>query len=152
MGAPFVPTPKKIIRKALKTAHLKKNEKLYDLGCGTGRVLVIGAKEFGAKVTGVEYSIPLFALAKINLLLHKIKNGKIYRKDFFKENIKLNNADVVFLFLTPKAFPKLKGKFERELKPGTRIIAYSSPLLFWEPTETVFTPNPKIKIYLYIKR
>ncbi len=59
-GAPFVPTQKSVIRKALKLAHLKPGETLYDLGAGTGRVLVIGAKEFNAKVVGFEFSLLLF--------------------------------------------------------------------------------------------
>lgn len=151
MGAPFVPTSKKIIRMALKLADLKPKEKLYDLGSGTGRVLIIGEKEFGANVVGVEYSTPLFILSKINLFAHRIKNGKIYKKDFFQEDIKLNDADVIFLFLTPKAFPKLKENFEKEIKSGTRIVVYSSPLLFWQPIKTITISNSKSHIFLYRK-
>lgn len=153
MGAPFLPTSKKIIRLALMSANLRPEENLYDLGSGTGRVLIIGAKEFGANVVGVEYSTPLFVLSKINLFLHKIKNRKIYKEDFFESNIKLNKADVVYLFLTPKAFPKLKEKFEKELKSGTRIITFSSPLLFWQPKEVIPLAENKNRssLYLYVK-
>ncbi|MDI6883512.1 MAG: methyltransferase domain-containing protein [Patescibacteria group bacterium] len=149
IGAPFLPTPKRAIRKALKIANLKPNEKLYDLGSGTGRVLIIAAKEFGAKVVGFEYSRPLFFLSKLNLFLHGIKNGKIYRKNFFQAD--LRESDVVFLFLTPKAFPKLKDKFIQELKPGARIITFSSPLLFWQPQNVISLPGIKGKLYLYSK-
>lgn len=149
IGAPFSLAPKRAIRKGLKLAKLKPNEKLYDLGSGTGRVLIIGAKEFGAKVTGFEYSIPFFCLSKLNLFLHRIKNVNIYRNNFFNANLK--KADVIFLFLTPKAFPKLKDKFIQELRPGTRIVCYSSPLLFWKPQKIVSLPNIKGKLYLYLR-
>jgi len=153
-GAPFLPTPKSIIRKALKSANLKQGEKLYDLGCGTGRVLIIGVKEFGADATGIEYSTPLFILSKINLFLHKIKKGRVYKKDFLETNIKLSEADVVFMFLTPKAFPKLKDKFNKNLKTGTRVITFSSPLLFWQPEKIIPLKERKNKInlYLYVKK
>ena len=147
-GAPFLPAPQKTIRRALKLANLKPNENLYDLGSGTGKVLIIAAKEFGAKATGFEYSTPLFILSKINLFLKKIKNANVRREDFYKAD--LRSADVIFLFLTPRAFPKLKEKFERELKSGARIVCYSSPLLFWEPEKIIPSGDPKIKIYLYI--
>jgi SAM-dependent methyltransferase len=151
IGAPFVPTPKSIIRKALRLADLKPNEKLCDLGSGTGRVLITAAKEFGARVIGFEYSLPLFYLSKINLFLNKIKNGVVYRKNFYEANI--SDADVVFLFLTPRAFRKLEDKFNKELKPGTRVVTFSSPLLFWKPKEIIPLPerNGKINLYLYVK-
>lgn len=148
-GAPFVPTPKKVIRAGLKLARLKSKEKLYDLGSGTGRVLIIGAKEFGAQVIGFEYSKPLFLLSKINLFLHKIKQVRVYRKSFFEANLK--DADVIFMFLTPKAFLKLEKKFLEEIKIGTRIIVFSSPLLFWEPREIISVPGIKAKLYLYTR-
>ena len=152
IGAPFLPTSKKVIRKALKLADLKPGEKLYDLGSGTGKVLIVGAREFGADVMGMEYSTPLFILSRINLFIHRIKNGKVYKKDFFKNDRKLNEADVIYLFLTPKAFPKLKDKFKKELKIGTRIVVYSSPLLFWQPVKSITIEKTKIKIFLYIKK
>ena len=148
-GGPFVPTPKKVVKAGLKLARLKPKEKLYDLGSGTGKVLIIGAKEFGAQVIGFEYSKPLFLLSKINLFLHKIKQARVYRKSFFEANLK--DADVIFMFLTPKALLKLKKKFLEEVRLGTRIIVFSSPLLFWEPKEIVSVPGIKAKLYLYIR-
>jgi len=151
VGAPFLPTPKPIIRKALKLVDLKPNEKLYDLGSGTGRVLVIASKEFGVKTVGFEYSIPLFCISKINLFIHRVKDNTLYRKDFYEADIR--DADVIFLFLTPKAFKKLEDKFNKELKKGTRIVTFSSPLLFWKPKEVIssFDKEKNIKIYLYTK-
>ncbi len=146
-GAPFVPTPKSIIRKALKFANLKPGESLYDLGSGTGKVLVIGAKEFGAKVVGFEFSAFLFLISKLNFFFHRIK-GNIYCQDFFKAN--LSNADVIFLFLTPRILAKLEEKFAKELKPGTRIVSFSSPLSSWKPSQTIPLLERKNKINLYL--
>lgn len=146
-GVPFVPTQKSIIRKALKFANLKAGETLYDLGSGTGRVLVIGAKEFKARAIGFEFSTFLFLISKLNLFFHRIK-GNIYCKDFFEADIK--DANVIFLFLTPQVLAKLEEKFARELKPGTRIISFSSPLPSWQPKEIFPLPERKNKINLYL--
>ena len=48
-GLPPVPTNPERIQKALKLVDLKPNETLYDLGAGDGRVLLIAARDFGAK-------------------------------------------------------------------------------------------------------
>lgn len=151
VGAPFLPTPKPTIRKALNLADLKPNEKLYDLGSGTGRTLIIASKEFGAKAIGFEYSIPLFCLSKINLFIHRAKNSVVYRKDFYEADI--SDADVVFLFLTPKAFKRIEDKFNKEIKQGARVVTFSSPLLFWKPKKVIpsLEKAKNINIYLYTK-
>ena len=51
-GLPSVPTKPDRIRKALKLVNLQPDEMLYDLGAGDGRVLLIAAREFGAKAIG----------------------------------------------------------------------------------------------------
>src|SRR4030067_279165 len=53
-GLPPVPTKPERIRKALQLANLQPDEVLYDLGAGDGRVLLIAAREFGAKAVGIE--------------------------------------------------------------------------------------------------
>jgi SAM-dependent methyltransferase len=146
-GGPFVPTPKKVIREALKLANLKRGEILYDLGAGTGNVLIIGEKEFGARVVGFEFSPILFFLAKLNFLFHRIK-GTIYFQNFF--NSKINDANVIFLFLTPKILEKLKKKLKKELKPGTRIVCFSSPIPSWQPAKILPLKETKNKINLYL--
>ncbi len=150
MGAPFVPATAEAIKKGLKMARLKPGETFYDLGSGTGKVLIAAAKNFSANVVGFEYSRPLHAFSRVNMLLRGVK-GKVYRKNFFEDDINLEKADVIFLFLTSKAFPKLKKRLENEVKPGARVVVYLSPLLFWEPDKEI-TLKDKTKVRLYIKK
>jgi len=150
IGAPFVPASLGTVKKALKLADLKPKETLYDLGSGTGRVLAIGAKKFKANVVGFEYSRPLLVFSRINLFLQGVK-GQILRKDFFKDDINLEKADVIYIFLAKKAFAKLQPRLEKETRPGTRIVVYLSPLGFWQPDKEMVLWD-KTKIRLYIKK
>jgi predicted RNA methylase len=71
----FIPLPKNTIRKMLKVARVSSKDVVYDLGCGDGRVLIIAAKEFGAKAVGIEKS---WILGK-NFRMEN-KKGKVRRK------------------------------------------------------------------------
>jgi precorrin-6B methylase 2 len=140
--APFVPSNKKIIEEALKLAELKENEVLYDLGCGDGKVLIIGAKKFKAQTIGYELSFLRYLITKANILINGCKNkARVYFQDLYQAN--LSQVDVIYIWLTPKAFPKLKEKFNKELKIGTRVVAFSSPLNFWQPDKVLnIQPSP----------
>ncbi|MDO8515686.1 MAG: N-6 DNA methylase [bacterium] len=144
-GAPFFPTPLYAIEEAFRMAGLKPDERFYDLGCGTGRVLIIAEKKFKAIATGFELSTFFFVLARMNVALRGAK-AKVYLADLYEED--LHPANVLFLFLVPKGLEKLEKKLKKELRPGTRVISYIFPLLFWEPVRTIELPNAK-RLYLY---
>ena len=148
IAAPHVATPKKFIRKALEMAGLKRGEKFYDLGAGNGHLLVMAAKEFGAEAVGLELSLYHYFLAKFNILKNNCSDkARVYWRNLYHEN--LRDADVVFLWLTPRAYRRLQKKFETELRPGARVVMFSSPLKFWEPTKTAEFGGSK-RLFLYV--
>lgn len=121
--APFWRTNKKIARKACKFVSIKENDVVYELGSGDAAFLITAVKEFKAKGIGVEID-PLRALIS-TLLIHINKvsdNLVIKRKNFFDED--LSKATVVFVYLVPKALERLRPKFLKELKKGTKILSY----------------------------
>ncbi|MEM1519640.1 MAG: class I SAM-dependent methyltransferase, partial [Pyrobaculum sp.] len=64
---PFVATPEVVVRRMLQLARVQPGEVLYDLGSGDGRIVIIAAKEFGARSIGVEIRKDLYeqSLARI---------------------------------------------------------------------------------------
>jgi predicted RNA methylase len=149
IGAPILFSPKKAVIEALTECQVKPGENFYDLGSGTGRSMLIAAKKFNLNIYGFELSPPLALIAKCNLWLHGIRKSTIYLKNFYLED--LNNADIVFCFLTPKAMLKLREKFEKELKPGTKIISYAFSIPDWIPEKVIVNGSPG-KIFCYIKK
>ena len=148
IGAPILLVPKSSIRRAMKACDAKKNQKFYDLGCGTGRTILIAAKEFSLKPVGFELSPIMFLITKINLFLTgtvaSVRLKNVYNAD-------LADADIVFCFLTPKAMQKLAPKFANELKSGTKIISYCFSLPDWQPIKIIDTNNPG-KVFIYEKK
>lgn len=147
-GAPFVPTPFKGVRKMLKLAKIKKGDKVYDIGCGDGRMVYLAAKEYGANATGIEISPFVYVLARIRHFFWQSK-AKILFRDI--NLFSLRDADVVVCYLLPEMLIKLQGKLEKELKKGSRIISYSFPIGNWEISRKIEKdpPNNLGPIWIY---
>lgn len=146
IGAPILCSSKRAVLAALQYAQIKPGKNFYELGMGTGKILILAKKHFRVRPTGFELSPFLYLIAKINLWIHGVKNTKLLMKNFYKEN--LREADVIFCFLTPHAMEKLKPKFEQELKKDTRIISYAFSIKGWEPEKTI-TSYPRAKVFIY---
>ena len=145
-GAPWVPTRGHDLERFLKLADIKPGQKVYDLGCGDGRIVCAAAKA-GAQAQGFEISLLPYFFAKIRSLFCPSGGScKIRYRDFW--NVNLGDADVVYFFLMQKCYPKLKEKLERELKPGTKVIAYVWPIAGWTPV-AVDTAKGYPPMYLY---
>ncbi len=141
-GAPWVPTWRRDVERFLKLARLKQGDRFYDLGCGDGR-LVRAAADAGAIATGFECSLLPYVLAKLRVG----RRGSVRYNDFW--NVNLSDADVVYCFLMPKVYTKLKAKIELECRSGTRIILYVWPMEGWtvdERDDTVGAP----KLHRYV--
>lgn len=120
--APWWRTNKKTAKAICKIGNIKKNDFIYDLGCGDAEVL-IQAANFGAKGIGIEIDLLRVIIARLRLR----KNGLsqkvvIKRKNFFNEDI--SRATVVIVYLVPQTLNKLLPKFKKELKKGTKIISF----------------------------
>jgi SAM-dependent methyltransferase len=144
-AAPYYPTPARAIRGALAAADLKPGEQFYDLGAGTGNVLLIAEKEFGARATGFEISLFPYWIGKLNLFIHRSRAALI-PKNFFDED--LANADVIFCFLAIRTMQKMEDKIKTGLKPGVRVIVYAFPFPNMTPTRTI-TVHAQWKIFIY---
>ena len=132
-GLPPVPTKPERIRKALKLANLQPNEVLYDLGAGDGRVLLIAARELGAKAVGIEVGPVQCALIWLRAAVSGFgKQIQIKWADFYKAD--LREADVVFIYATSKELVKLAPHLEKQLKKGARVVSISADFPDWEPS------------------
>lgn len=150
---PFVPTPMKVAEKMLELAKVDRNDVVYDLGSGDGRIVVMAAQEFGAQAVGVELDPKLFeeSSARIRKLGLQNKAHIIYG-DMFEVNV--HPATVVTLYLLPSVNDQIEPMLEKELRPGTRVVSHDFSMNGWNPakTESVTDENGgHHTLYLYVR-
>lgn len=145
LGAPFVVTPKEKVGKMLRLAQPKEGEILYDLGSGDGRIVIEAARKYKARAIGIEINPILVFLSRRKIRKLGLGNRvKIYWGNFFRKN--LSDADIIITYLLQPTNNYLEKKFQKELKPGTRIVSLSFtfkniPLVKSHPKE------PAIRLY-----
>jgi predicted RNA methylase len=136
----FVPTPQEVVDAMLKLAKVTKNDVVYDLGSGDGRIPITAAKTYGARAVGIDIDPQRIQEANANLKTAGVGNlARFLNQDLFTTDI--SEATVVTLYLLPSLNVKLLPKLNKELKPGTRIVSHafdmSSDGVDRKPLETV---------------
>ncbi len=117
-----VPTPQAAVERMVDLAEIQPGDKVYDLGCGDGRIVVAAARRHGVKAVGVDIDPAQVAKSRENAQragvedLVTIVEGDIYQTDF-------RDADVVFLYLQPDLLRGLIPQL-RQMKPGARIVTF----------------------------
>src|SRR5215475_13040208 len=103
--APYYPTPETIVEKMLQLGGLKAGEKMYDLGSGDGRIVIMAAQKFHAEAVGIELDKDLSKQSAARILkLGLERNAHIVNGDLLKQNY--SSADLVTVYLLPESIDK----------------------------------------------
>ena len=136
----FVGTPHEVVEMMLLLAKVQKDDVVYDLGCGDGRIVVAAAKKYGCKAVGYDIDPK-----RVKESLDNVKKNNlealvtIEEKDIF--TLDLSAASVVTLYLLPRLNVKLIPQLEK-LKPGCRIVSHDFDMKGVKP-DMVLTMTPR---------
>ena len=136
LDVPYVPTSQEVVDAMLKLAKVSKNDVVYDLGCGDGRIVITAAKDYGATGTGVDIDPRRIEEAKENAKQAGVTDQvKFVQRNLFEMDFK--DATVVTLYLLPSVNLKLRPILLEQLKPGTRIVSHAFDMGDWKPEKTI---------------
>jgi SAM-dependent methyltransferase len=125
-GSPWVPTSFKMAHKMLLLADVQPDELVYDLGCGDGRIAILAARDYQARVVGIELNPLLWLWCQLLITVLGLRTQvKVVLGNFYRQD--LSAADVVVCYLLPNATQVLEHKLMRELQPGTRVVSNTFP-------------------------
>ena len=129
---PFVPTPPEVIDRMLEMARVKSGDVIYDLGSGDGRILIQAAKRYGVRGVGIEIDGDLVRQARDNARRDKVDHLVEFREQDAL-TVDISQATVVTLYMLPEFNAKLRPVFDRQLKPGSRVVSHDFPIEGWVP-------------------
>jgi SAM-dependent methyltransferase len=138
---PFVPSPPHLVQKMLEVAEIKKDDILYDMGSGDGRIVIEAAKRFGVRGVGIDLNPELVAKARENAA----KEGVSHLVEFRAQDgltVDISEATVVTLYMFKWFNNALKPKLQK-LKAGSRVIAHDFDIDDWKPTKIEYVSSPK---------
>ncbi len=151
--APYYPTPLTIVDRMLDLGELKAGEKMFDLGSGDGRIVIMAAQKYHADATGVELDSDLVASSQEKVRQLGLKTARIVYGDILKQDY--SSANLITVYLLPESNIKVRPILEEQLKKGTRIVAHDFVIGGWTPVKTVTIPDDgegrSHMLYLYVR-
>ncbi len=153
--APWVQTPQNVVDRMLELARVTDRDVVYDIGCGDGRIVVTAARKYGARGVGIDIDQNMIDESNKNAEAAGVAQlVRFVAADATKADF--SEATVVTLYLLPESNDLLRPIFERQLKPGTRIVSHNYTIPGWDAKqvhdETI--PNEfgeEHRIYAYIR-
>jgi SAM-dependent methyltransferase len=122
--APYIPTPADVVDRMLTLAKVGREDVVYDLGCGDGRIPIAAAKKYGARGVGFDLDPSLIELAKTNAKAAGVET----LVDFRVQNVltaDVSKATVITLYLLSSSNERLRPMLTQQLKPGARIVSHA---------------------------
>ena len=150
--APFVATPPDVVDRMLALARVTREDVVYDLGCGDGRIVITAAAKFGARGVGVDIDPARIAEARRNAALAKVEDRVTFRvEDALTTD--LSGASVVTLYLLAAQNVALKPALMTQLGPGARVVSHNFGMGDWDPDVVdTFTSTDRQVRTLYLWR
>jgi SAM-dependent methyltransferase len=147
LDVPYVSTPHEVVAEMLRLANVTRNDVVYDLGCGDGRIVIAAAQQYGARGTGVDLDPQRIMEAEAKARQARVETRvRFLQQDLFETD--LRDATVVTLYLLPQVNLQLRPILLRDLRPGTRVVSHEFSMDDWRPDHS--TQEQDSNIYLWI--
>jgi SAM-dependent methyltransferase len=151
--APFAATPEDVVDRMLTLARTTKEDVVYDLGSGDGRICIAAAQKYGARAVGIEIDPTLVAAARANAKAAGVEHLVEFRlEDALTADV--STATVVTLYVLASGNARLRPILTRQLRPGARIVSHAFSMGPTWPAAQVdhFTSARGDEVTLYLWR
>lgn len=131
LDAPFWTTPAPLVERMLDLTRAGPGDRLIDLGCGDGRIVIAAARR-GAAALGVDIDPARIAQAEAAAAGAGIGALARFRhEDLFATQLRW--ATIVTIYLLPHVNQLLMTRLRTELRPGSRVAGHAFSMGGWEP-------------------
>jgi SAM-dependent methyltransferase len=130
--ANYVPTPQEVVDRMLELAEVRKEDLLYDLGSGDGRIVITAARRYGARAVGFEIDRALVKNSRDRIREAGLEHLVEIREQDVR-TVDLSPASVLTMYLSRGANLRLRSAITRQLKPGSRVVSHDFGMGNWNP-------------------
>lgn len=151
LDVPYVPSKPEVVAEMLRMAKVTKDDLLYDLGCGDGRIVIAAATQFGTRGVGIDIDPERIKESKENASKAGVSHlVKFFEQDIFEADFR--EASVVSLYLLTSVNLRLRPKLLTQLRPGTRVVSHNYGMDTWKPDDSavVMVNDQSHNVYLWI--
>ena len=142
----YVSTPPDVVDAMLRVANVTKDDIVYDLGSGDGRIVIAAAKQYGARGIGIDIDPELIKEATENARREGVADRVTFiQADLFEADFR--EATVVTLYLLPLLNLKLQPRLLEQLAPGTRIVSHAFDMGDWTPERTLVVSGRDVYLW-----
>jgi SAM-dependent methyltransferase len=131
--APYVATAQDVVGEMLQLAEVGKDDLVYDLGSGDGRIVIEAARRYGARGVGIELDPDLVRRAQENARRANVSHLVEFRQQDVM-TVDLSPATVVTVYLSRAANLKLRPRLLAQLRPGARVVSHEFDMGDWQPS------------------
>ncbi len=147
---PYEPSAPEVVEAMLRLAGVGRDDVVYDLGCGDGRIVIAAAKR-GARAVGVDIDPQRIREARANARSAGVEDRVELRVgDLFETDVR--PATVVMLYLWPQVNLRLRPKLLAELRPGTRVVSHAHDMGDWTPQRTAVVGGARVLLWIIPER
>jgi hypothetical protein len=130
----FFPTPPEVVDKMCEMGEVGKDDVVFDIGCGDGRMVIAGVKKFGAKKgVGIDIDPDLVKQCQRKAADAGVTDKVEFRNEDALKIKDVSEATVVLLYVGNDFGAKLEPVLRKTLKPGSRVVSHRFKLGDWEP-------------------
>jgi len=135
LDVPYVPSRPEVVATMLRMAQVSKDDVLYDLGCGDGRIVITAAQLYGTRGVGIDIDPERIQESQENAAKANVGHlVKFLEQDLFQADF--HEATVVSLYLLTSVNVRLRPNLLAQLRPGTRVVSHNYAMDTWKPDDS----------------
>lgn len=133
----YVPTPDDIVTEMLKLAVIKKDDIVFEPGCGDSRMTIAAVKAGAKKGIAIDIDPERITESKANIKAAKLEDKIDLRLGDALDIKDFSDATVVLLYMGNEFNALIRPNLWKQLKPGTRIVSHRFTMGDWKPEKTL---------------
>jgi SAM-dependent methyltransferase len=147
LDVPYAATPYEIADEMVRLADVQSDDRVYDLGCGDGRLVIAAVKKAGCKGVGIDIDPARIKESRQNAIIAGVEDRvRFVEQNFFESDVR--DATVMMIYLFPDVNIRLRGKFLKEMKPGSRLVSHAFDMGDWKPDNSASIRAQRV--YLWV--